>query len=69
MMAGPYEIHPRLLEKLTEEISESLAIIFAQLQMTGEVPEDRRRANIVPIFKKVKRKFQKLQTVQPDFNT
>ncbi|CAM5164334.1 unnamed protein product [Eretmochelys imbricata] len=45
-------MHPRILRDLTEEISEPLAIIFEKLWKTGESPEDWKRANIVPIYKK-----------------
>ncbi|CAM5094356.1 unnamed protein product [Natator depressus] len=49
---GPDEIHPRILKELTEEISEPLAIIFEKSWKTGEIPEDWKRVNIAPIYKK-----------------
>uniref|UniRef100_A0A452HQ50 RNA-directed DNA polymerase from mobile element jockey n=1 Tax=Gopherus agassizii TaxID=38772 RepID=A0A452HQ50_9SAUR len=48
----PEEMHPRILQELTEEISEPLVIIFEKSQKTGEIPDDWKRADIVPIYKK-----------------
>lgn len=55
-LGGPKIIHPRMPEELAKEISESQATIFCKVKMTGKAQEDCRRANIVPIFKKRKRK-------------
>ena len=52
---GSHELYPRVLKELAEELSEPLFIIFLKSWETGKVPEDRRRANVVPIFKKGKR--------------
>ncbi|XP_073404440.1 uncharacterized protein [Dendrobates tinctorius] len=52
---GPDELHPRVLKEIAEEIFEPLSIIFENSWRTGEVPEDWRRANVVPIFKKGKK--------------
>ncbi|XP_073532281.1 general transcription factor IIH subunit 3 isoform X2 [Phyllobates terribilis] len=52
---GPDELHPRVLKEIIEEILEPLSIIFENSWRTGEVPEDWRRANVVPIFKKGKK--------------
>uniref|UniRef100_K7EYU7 Reverse transcriptase domain-containing protein n=1 Tax=Pelodiscus sinensis TaxID=13735 RepID=K7EYU7_PELSI len=49
---GPDEMHPRILKELIEEVSEPLAMIFEKSWQTGEIPEDWKRANIVPIYKK-----------------
>uniref|UniRef100_A0A674JIV0 Reverse transcriptase domain-containing protein n=1 Tax=Terrapene triunguis TaxID=2587831 RepID=A0A674JIV0_9SAUR len=49
---GPDKMHPGILKMLTEEISEPLAIIFEKSWKMGEIPEDWKRANIVPIYKK-----------------
>ena len=51
----PDELHSRVLKELAKELSELLSIIFLKSWETGEVPEDWRRANIVPIFKKGKK--------------
>ena len=52
---GPDELHPRVIKELAEELSGPLSIIFAESWKTGEVPDDWRRANVVPIFKKGKK--------------
>ncbi|XP_073499882.1 inaD-like protein isoform X2 [Phyllobates terribilis] len=52
---GPDELHPRVLKEIVEEILEPLSIIFENSWRTGEVPEDWRRTNVVPIFKKGKK--------------
>ena len=66
---GPDEWHPRVLKELAEELSEPLSIIFLKSWESGEVPEDWRRANVVPIFKKGKKKGTwELQASQPDIN-
>lgn len=52
--AGPDEIHPGVLQELAEVISELLAIISESSWRMGEVPEEARKANTVPIFKKGK---------------
>ena len=49
---GPDGMYPRLLWEAREEITEPLAMIFASSMETGEVPEDWRIADVVPIFKK-----------------
>lgn len=49
--AGPDEIHPGVLQELSEVISELLAIISESSCRMGEVPEDGRKANTLPIFK------------------
>ncbi|CAM4590154.1 unnamed protein product [Lepidochelys kempii] len=51
---GPDALHPRVLKELAAVIAEPLAIIFENLWRTGEVPDDWKKANIVPIFKKGK---------------
>ncbi|CAM4587958.1 unnamed protein product [Lepidochelys kempii] len=52
---GPDELHPRVLKELTAVIAEQLAIIFENSWRTGEVPDDWKKANVVPIFKKGKK--------------
>ncbi|CAM2112327.1 unnamed protein product [Caretta caretta] len=51
---GPDEVHPRVLKELAAVIAEPLAIIFENSWRTGEVPDDWKKANVVPIFKKGK---------------
>jgi len=52
---GPNRIHPWVLSALTDVIAEPLSIIFERSWRTGEVPEDWRKANVTPIFKKGKK--------------
>eukprot|EP00061_Rhincodon_typus_P012728 g38638.t1 len=49
---GPDEIYPRILRDATEQIAGALTDIFESLLATGEVLEDWRIANVVPLFKK-----------------
>ncbi|CAM5078395.1 unnamed protein product [Eretmochelys imbricata] len=51
---GLDELHPRVLKELAAVIAEPLAIIFENSWRTGEVPDDWKKANVVPIFKKWK---------------
>jgi hypothetical protein len=53
--AGPDGIPTRLLKDFYEPMSNILAIIFQQSLNTGDVPEDWKKASIVPIFKKGKK--------------
>ncbi|CAM5177829.1 unnamed protein product [Eretmochelys imbricata] len=52
---GPDALHPRVLKELADVIAEPLAIIFENSWGSGEVPEDWKKANVVPIFKKGKK--------------
>lgn len=52
---GPDELHPRVLKHLAAEIAPSLTVIYNKSLQTGEVPQDWRKANIAPIFKKGER--------------
>ncbi|CAM4522848.1 unnamed protein product [Caretta caretta] len=52
---GPDELHPRVLKELAAVIAEPLAIIFENSWRTGEVPDDWKKDNVVPIFKKGKK--------------
>jgi len=49
---GPDRVYPKILGEPREEIGETMAKIFQSSIATGEVPEDWREANIVPLFKK-----------------
>jgi len=48
----PDNIGPRLLRELSEQITSPLTTIFQQSLHDGIVPEDWRKANITPVFKK-----------------
>uniref|UniRef100_A0A7M4FEY8 Reverse transcriptase domain-containing protein n=1 Tax=Crocodylus porosus TaxID=8502 RepID=A0A7M4FEY8_CROPO len=50
--AGPDGLHPRVLRELASIIAQPLARIFESSWRSGEVPDDWKRANVVPIFKK-----------------
>ncbi|KAK4826215.1 hypothetical protein QYF61_006159 [Mycteria americana] len=45
-------IHLRVLRELVEELAKPLSIIYQQSWLTGEVPDDWRLANVMPIYKK-----------------
>ncbi|KAK4822208.1 hypothetical protein QYF61_011849 [Mycteria americana] len=45
-------IHLRVLRELAEELAKPLSIIYQQSCLTGEVPDDWRLANVMPIYKK-----------------
>jgi len=52
---GPDGMHPRVGRELADVIAEPLSIIFESSWRTGEMPEDWRKANVTPIFKKSKK--------------
>ncbi|KFP24910.1 RNA-directed DNA polymerase from mobile element jockey, partial [Colius striatus] len=49
---GPDGMHLRVLRELADVIAKPLSIIVKQSWRTGEVPEDWRKANVTPVFKK-----------------
>ena len=49
---GPDKIHPHVLKETAETISLPLSMIFKESLRVGETPEDWKKANITPIFKK-----------------
>ncbi|KFQ30023.1 hypothetical protein N331_07976, partial [Merops nubicus] len=52
---GPDEMHPGVLREMADVVSLPLSIIFAKSWQTGEMPEDWRKANVTPGFKKGKK--------------
>ncbi|KAK4810061.1 hypothetical protein QYF61_007225 [Mycteria americana] len=49
---GPDGIHLRVLRELAEELAKPLSLIYQQSWLTGEVPDNWRLANVMPIYKK-----------------
>ncbi|KFV44113.1 hypothetical protein N328_10798, partial [Gavia stellata] len=53
---GPDGMHPQVLRELAEVIAGPLSITFERSWTTGKVPENGRKANVTPAFKKDKKK-------------
>ncbi|KFP34547.1 RNA-directed DNA polymerase from mobile element jockey, partial [Colius striatus] len=52
---SPDGMHPRVLRELADVVVKPLSVIFEQSWRTAEVPEDWRKANVTPVFKKGKK--------------
>jgi hypothetical protein len=49
---GPENLYPRLLKELSCEIALLLQLVYQESLDTSCVPEDWRKANVTPIYKK-----------------
>ena len=49
---GPDNIHPHMLKETASSVCFPLSMIFEESLQTGETPDDWRKANVTPIFKK-----------------
>ena len=52
---GPDQIHPRVLKQLATAVAPILTVIVNKWLPSGEVPEDWRKENVAPTFKKGER--------------
>ena len=52
MEAGPDGLHPRVLREAAAQLCVPLTILFKRSLDEGVLPEDWKRANMIPIFKK-----------------
>ena len=50
--AGPDAITPRILKELSPVVARILTIIYTRSYETGEAPDDWKRANVAPVYKK-----------------
>ena len=57
---GADELVPRLLILIKDEISYPLTVLFKNSLAEGVVPEDWKRANVSPIYKKGKKILQRI---------
>ncbi|GAB0188526.1 mitochondrial enolase superfamily member 1 [Grus japonensis] len=51
-LIGPDHIHPRVLRELADIIVRLLSIIFEKLWRSGDIPEDWKKTNVTPMYKK-----------------
>ena len=53
---GPDKMHARIPRKPMDEAAKILSIIYKKSWQSGQVPNDLKRGNIIPIFKNSKKK-------------
>ncbi len=58
--AGPDEISARILKEMTSSIALILTAIYQVSYNTGQAPDNWKKANVVPICKKVRSKIPQL---------
>ena len=52
---GSDNLNPKVLNELANEVGPLLLLIYRKSLQTSEVSEDRRKANLAPVFKKGQR--------------
>ena len=52
---GPDQIHNKMLFELRHELTKPLTELFKKSLASGQIPQDWRDANVIPLFKKGKR--------------
>ena len=67
---GPDNIHPRVLKELASELAPTLAQFFQQSVDIGIIPDEWKKANICPLFKKKRQNGpSKLQACLADLHS
>jgi len=49
---GPDNMHPKLLQEVSAEVVKPLTLLFQKSIAEGKLPDDWKKANITPIYKK-----------------
>lgn len=65
---GSDGMHPTVLRELADVVALMLSIIFEKSRRMGEVPDDSRKANVIPVFKNSKEIWETTsQPASPQF--